>query len=139
MYSVTRLSLDDGSAPIPQWVGRGHSGPCVSSGTLDKAALVSCVIVISLPGRADRPSRAASRTRPGLIQGHSHGAQQGVTVKGLAEERDRAGLQGASARLVVAVSGQDDCANVRAAGAQVQEKVETAHARHSQVEHQAAG
>src|SRR5688572_26822626 len=100
-----------GSVPISRWTGIGHPEAWASSGTVASSAgdptLVSCVVVIVIsflgllgPGR--------SGPRPGLFQGPSHGAEQRLAVERLPEERNRAGLQGSPACLVVALSSQND-------------------------------
>lgn len=74
-----------------------------------------------------------------LIQGGPDGVEQGFAVERLAEERDGAGLQGALACLVVAVSSQNDHRKSGARVRQVSEEVETIHSGHPEIEHQTAG
>src|SRR5438132_11661704 len=76
---------------------------------------------------------------PRSTQGGPYSIQQRITVEGLVEERDRAGLQGSPARLLVAVSSQDDSRNAGVRDRQVPQEVEAAHPGHPQIEHQATG
>src|SRR6266852_8542295 len=79
------------------------------------------------------------RTPSALVQGGPHGVEQGIAVERLAEEGDGAGLHGSLACLVVAVSSQNDRGNSGAHARQVCEEVETIHAGHPEIEHQATG
>src|SRR5438445_7818704 len=76
---------------------------------------------------------------PRSTQGGPYSIQQRITVEGLVEERDRAGLQGSPARLLVAVRSQDDNTNGGVSDRQVPQEVEAAHPGHPQIEHQATG
>src|SRR5438093_12561312 len=74
---------------------------------------------------------------PRSTQGGPYSTQQRSTVEGLVEERDRAGLQGSPARLLVAVRSQDDNTNGGVSDRQVPQEVEAAHPGHPPAEHQA--
>src|SRR3989441_532186 len=76
---------------------------------------------------------------PRSTQGGPYSIQQRITVEGLVEDRDRAGLQGSPARLLVAVRSQDDNTNGGVSDRQVPLEVEAAHPGHLQIEHQATG
>src|SRR4051812_22734987 len=86
------------------------------------------------------PARAqTSGTRVSiLIEGGAHGLEQGSAVEGLAEKRDRAGLQGSPACLLLTVSRQDHYRNSRAHAREVSKELEPIHAGHPEVEHQTA-
>src|SRR5213594_3101320 len=71
--------------------------------------------------------------------GRPYSVEKGSALEGLREERHRAGLEGSLARLVVAVSRQNDDRDARARGAQMPQEVETVHSGHPQIEHHAAG
>lgn len=57
----------------------------------------------------------------------------------LREERDRTSVKRSPARLVVAVSSQNDHRDARARCRQMPQEVEAAHSRDPQIEHHAAG
>src|SRR5689334_4345065 len=124
MYSVTRLSLDRGSAPIEARVSSGVFSPSAGDPGLVSGAVIVAIAFSSF----------------GLAgQGPSHRTEQRVAVERLAEKFDCAGLRGAPAVLVVVVSGQDDHRNRGAGSGQAGQQVEAAHSGHAQIEDQAAG
>src|SRR3989442_9995735 len=94
-----------------------------------------------------RPSRESVRilswpspslgVAPGSAESGPYSIQQRRAVEGVVEERDGAGLQGSPARLLVAVSRQDDNGNARACDHKMTEEIEAAHPGHPQIEHQA--
>src|SRR2546425_9646160 len=73
---------------------------------------------------------------PRSTQGGPYSIQQRITVEGLVEERDRAGLQGSPARLLVAVRSQDDNTNGGDSDPHEPLEVEVAHPVHLPIVHQ---
>src|SRR3989442_16041972 len=73
---------------------------------------------------------------PTVMHGRPYGVEQRIALERLSEERDRAGLQSSLARLVVAVSGENDHRDSRARDREMPEEVEAVHPGHSQIEHQ---
>src|SRR5262249_61170746 len=76
----------------------------------------------------------ASHRASGRVERRPHGIEERSASNRLFEKRDRAGLERAATRLLVGVSRQHDDRHTGAGGAQVAEKLETAHAGHAHVE-----
>lgn len=74
-----------------------------------------------------------------LLQCRPDGVDQDIAVERLGEKCHGAGLQGPLARLVIAMSGQNDRGNSRARARQVSEKVEAIHSGQSEIEYQTPG
>src|SRR4029450_2920811 len=72
-------------------------------------------------------------------QGRPDGVDQSIAAERLSEEAARAGLEGLSARLFIAVRGQNDNRDPRARDGQVSEQVKALHPGHPQIEHKTTG